>query len=46
MICISGGSYVYDFPSMVNVSVSQAQAFIIVFSVGDLESFNEAGRLR
>jgi len=37
---------VYDFPSMVNVSVSQAQAFIIVFSVGDLESFNEAGRLR
>jgi len=42
----TGGNYVYDFPSMVRVSLSQAQAFIIVFSVGDIESFNEAGRLR
>ena len=41
-----GGSYAYDFPSMIGVSLHSADAIIIVFSVDELESFEEARRLR
>eukprot|EP00095_Tigriopus_kingsejongensis_P011444 snap_masked-scaffold222_size251774-processed-gene-1.6 protein:Tk11444 transcript:snap_masked-scaffold222_size251774-processed-gene-1.6-mRNA-1 annotation:"gtp-binding protein rhes precursor" len=42
---VSGG-YVYEFPGMRNVSLASADAFIIVYSVTDLESWEEVSRLR
>lgn len=42
----TGGSYVYDFPSMVAVSLQSADAVLLVFSVDNKESFEEARRLR
>ena len=43
---ILGGSYVYEFPSMVGVSLHSANAAIIVFALDDQETFEEARRLR
>ena len=40
------GSYVYDFPGMRNVSFTSANAFILVFSLESLESWNEIYNLR
>ena len=40
------GSYVHDFPSMRNVSFASADAFILVFSLESLESWNEIYNLR
>ena len=40
------GSYVYDFPGMRNVSFASADAFILVFSLESLESWNEIYNLR
>ena len=40
------GSYVYDFPGMRNVSFTSADAFILVFSLESLESWNEIYNLR
>jgi len=42
----TGGSYVYEFPSMVGVSLHSANAAIIVFALDDQETFEEARRLR
>ena len=36
----------YDFPSMVAVSLRSADAALLVFAVDDKESFEEATRLR
>ncbi|XP_023340713.1 GTP-binding protein Rhes [Eurytemora carolleeae] len=42
----TGGCYVYEFPSMIRVSLYSADAVIIVFNLSDPETFDEAGRLR
>ncbi len=41
-----GGSYVYEFPSMRSVSMKQADAFVLVFSLNDASSWEEVYRLR
>lgn len=40
------GSYMYEFPGMRNVSLSSADAFIIVFALDDYSTWEEASRLR
>ena len=40
------GSYVYEFPGMRNVSLSSADAFVIVFSLDDYATWEEVSRLR
>ena len=40
------GSYVYEFPGMRNVSLSSADAFVIVFALDDYSTWEEASRLR
>ena len=40
------GSYVHDFPGMRSVSFASADAFILVFSLESLESWNEIYNLR
>ena len=42
---VSGG-YVYEFPGMRNVSLSSADAFIIMFSLDDVNTWDEVSRLR
>ncbi len=42
---VSGG-YVYEFPGMRNVSLSSADAFILVFGMDDAASWDEVNRLR
>ena len=42
----TGGSYVDDFPAMVGISLSSADAVLLVFSVADAKSFEEVSRLR
>ena len=42
----TGGSYVDDFPAMVGVSLSSADAVLLVYSVADSRSFEEVSRLR
>ena len=37
IVAIAGGSYVYDFPSMVAVSLRSADAALLVFAVDDQE---------
>lgn len=41
-----GGRYLYDFPSMGSVSIKSADAFIIVVSLTDPQSWEEAYNLR
>ena len=41
-----GGRYVYDFPSMRSVSFQSADAFILVFSLSEASTWNEAYVLR
>jgi GTPase SAR1 family protein len=41
-----GGSYVNEFPAMLSCSLASADAVLLVFSVSDLASFEEASRLR
>ena len=40
------GSYVYEFPGMRSVSLSSADAFVIVFALDDYSTWEEASRLR
>ena len=40
------GSYVYEFPGMRNVSLSSADAFVIVFALDDYATWEEVSRLR
>jgi hypothetical protein len=42
----TGGSYCYEFPSMVGVSLFSADAVVLVFSLADQDSFEELVRLR
>jgi len=42
----TGGSYVDEFPAMVEVSLASADAVLLVFSVADLHSFEEVSRIR
>ena len=42
----TGGSYVDDFPAMVGLSLSSADAVLLVYSVADSKSFEEVSRLR
>ena len=42
---VSGG-YVYEFPGMRDVSIASADAFLVVFSLDDASSWEEAARLR
>ena len=42
----TGGSYVDDFPAMVDVSLASADAVLLVYSVADLQTFEEVSRLR
>ena len=42
----TGGSYVDDFPAMVGLSLSSADAVLLVYSVADAKSFAEVSRLR
>ena len=42
----TGGSYVDDFPAMVDVSLASADAVLLVYSVADLRTFEEVSRLR
>ena len=42
----TGGTYVNDFPVMVEVSLASADAVIIVFSLSQIDTFEEASRLR
>ena len=41
-----GGNYVYNFPSMRTVSINSADAFLLVFSLDDPSSFEEAYKLK
>ena len=41
-----GGNYVYNFPSMRTVSINSADAFLLVFSLDDPGSFEEAYKLK
>ena len=40
---VSGG-YVYEFPGMRDVSLSSADAFVIVFAMDDADSWEEVNR--
>ena len=42
---VSGG-YVYEFPSMMTVSLTSADAFVLVFSIDSNGSWEEVARLR
>ena len=42
---VSGG-YVYEFPGMLSVSLSSADAFVLVFALDSNESWEEVARLR
>jgi small GTP-binding protein len=42
----TSGTFACDFPAMVEVSVSSADAVLLVFSVGDTESFEQVAQLR
>uniref|UniRef100_A0A0K2VCR5 Uncharacterized protein n=1 Tax=Lepeophtheirus salmonis TaxID=72036 RepID=A0A0K2VCR5_LEPSM len=42
----TSGNYAYEFPAMFNVCLTKADAFIIVFSLNDPSSWDEASRLR
>ena len=42
----TGGDYVDDFPAMVGLSLSSADAVLLVFSVADVKSFENVSRLR
>ena len=42
----TGGTYVDEFPAMIEVSLASADAILLVFSVADLHSFEEVARLR
>ena len=37
----TSGSFAWDFPAMVEVSLGHADAVLLVFSVGDRESFEQ-----
>ena len=41
-----GGRYVYNFPSMRTVSLNSADAFLLVFSLDDPSTFEEAYKLK
>ncbi|XP_023323634.1 GTP-binding protein Rhes, partial [Eurytemora carolleeae] len=41
----TGGSYIQDFPAMMEVSLAAADAVILVFSLNDPETFQDAKRL-
>ena len=41
-----GGSFAFDFPAMVEVSLSSADAVILVYAVDDQESFEQVAILR
>jgi small GTP-binding protein len=41
-----GGAFVYEFPAMRSVSLAQADAFLLVFSLDNAESWEEVNRLR
>nr|ACO11526.1 GTP-binding protein Rhes precursor [Caligus rogercresseyi] len=42
----TSGNYAYEFPAMFNICLNKADAFIIVFSLEDPSSWDEASRLR
>jgi len=42
---VSGG-YSYDFPGMFKVSLTKADAFVVVFSLDDADSWEEVYKLR
>ena len=41
-----GGCFVYEFPAMRSVSLASADAVILVFSLDNAETWEEASRLR
>ena len=42
----TGGNYVDEFPAMLKCSLASADAVLLVYSVSELESFEEVSRLR
>ena len=42
----TGGSYVDEFPAMLKCSLASADAVLLVYSVDDIDSFDEVSRLR
>ena len=42
----TGGSYVDEFPAMLKCSLASADAVLLVYSVNDINSFDEVSRLR
>ena len=42
----TGGSYVDEFPAMLKCSLASADAVLLVYSVADIDSFDEVSRLR
>ena len=40
------GAYVYEFPGMLNVSLTSADAFVLVFSLDSNQSWEEVARMR
>ena len=42
----TSGFFAYDFPAMLEVSLTSADAVLLVYSVADAESFNMIGNLR
>ena len=41
-----GGAYVYEFPAMRSISLANADAFILVFSLDKAQTWEEVSRLR